>query len=129
RLDPFSAEKEEDIEWLHGLQSELHQQFVDWVRARRGTALSTEEELYTGEIWTGANAARLGLTDGLGTLRQTVTQRYPDAKIVIAEPRKTLLAKLGIGGAELRSRYTPQAIAGAGFDLLEQRAHWARFGL
>ncbi|MBO0841349.1 MAG: S49 family peptidase, partial [Sciscionella sp.] len=106
RLDPFRPEKQEDVTWLAGMHRQLHEQFVDWVRQRRGDKLPAEladavdadDGLFTGEVWTGARALELGLIDGLGTLREVIGERYPDAKITVAEPRKPLLARLGVGG-------------------------------
>lgn len=130
RLDPFLPEKAEDVQWLTGLQGELHQQFQAWVRERRGDRLvESETELFNGEVWTGANAHRLGLVDGLGTPREILAERFPDAEPQPVEGRKPLLARLGVGGGGLSTR-----LSGAGFadDLLhaaEVRAAWARFGL
>jgi signal peptide peptidase SppA len=67
RLDPFRPEKDEDVEWLKGLQAQLHEQFVSWVRSRRGDRLADGEDLFTGEVWTGARANELGLIDGVAT--------------------------------------------------------------
>src|SRR3954469_21636203 len=75
RLDPFQPEKPEDVEWLLGMQGELHQLFIEWVRSRRGTALDESAELFTGEVWTGRRALELGLIDGIGTAREVLTQR------------------------------------------------------
>ena len=128
RLDPFSPVKPEDIAWLKGLQGELHTEFTDWVKQRRGAKLADNPELFTGEVWTGARAAELGLVDGLGSLREIVAKKYPEADIAVAEPRKSLLARLGIAGGS-------SVFAGAGdkvlaaIDAVEQRAHWSRFGL
>ena len=128
RLDPFSPVKDEDITWLKGLQGELHTQFTDWVTQRRGDKLAADPELFTGEVWTGAKALELGLVDGLGSLREIVAKKYPQAEISVAEPRKPLLARLGIAGGS-------SVFAGAGdkllaaIDAVEQRAHWSRFGL
>ncbi|MFC0546466.1 S49 family peptidase [Kutzneria chonburiensis] len=128
RLDPFSPVKDEDIVWLKGLQGELHTQFTDWVKQRRGDKLAADPELFTGEVWTGAKALELGLVDGLGSLREIVAKKYPEADIAVAEPRKPLLARLGIAGGS-------SVFAGAGekllaaIDAVEQRAHWSRFGL
>jgi len=75
RLDPFRPERPEDVEWLQGLQADLHEQFVAWVRERRGDKLSGDEaDLFSGEVWTGAKAHELGLVDGLGTLREGTGQ-------------------------------------------------------
>src|ERR1044072_4408088 len=102
RLDPFRPEKDEDVEWLKGLQTQLHDQLVGWVKARRGDRLASEDDLFTGEVWTGAKAAELGLVDGVGNMRAVIAERYPDAEISVAEPKRPLLARLGLGGAAAR---------------------------
>ena len=92
---------------------------------RRGDRLKGGDELFTGEVWTGARALELGLIDGLGTPRGVLTERFPDVELVPVEARRPLLARLGIG-----------APAAAGADLVmgiaeaaEIRATWARYGL
>lgn len=127
RLDPFSPEKDEDVRWLHGLQNELHEQFTEWIRERRGDKLSNTEELFTGEVWTGAKAAELGLVDGLGTLRGIVKEKFPKAHLVDVEPRKPLLARLS--GSGPGARLGLGASASSLVEALEQRAQWSRFGL
>jgi ClpP class serine protease len=132
RLDPFRPESSEDVEWLGGLHAELHKQFIELVRSRRGDKLTgTDDELFSGEVWTGAKALELGLVDGLGTLRGVLAKRYGDANIVTAEPRRSLLARLGVGGAAARLGLdtSPVDTLFAGLDALEQRAAWSRFGL
>ncbi|GAB3286204.1 S49 family peptidase [Parasphingorhabdus pacifica] len=130
RLDPFSPEKEDDVRWLKNLQSQLHDQFTAWVRKRRGAKLdSADVDLFTGEVWTGARAAELGLVDGVGTMREIVRGRFPDAHIVSVEPRKPLLARLGVGSSAARFGGSPaESVLGA-VNALEQRAMWSRFGL
>lgn len=126
RLDPFSPEKEDDVRWLRGLQDELHQQFSDWVRQRRGDRLDESAELFTGEVWTGAKAKELGLVDGLGTLRGVLKERFPKAHVVGVEPRKPLLARISDRGPGAR---LGAAGASSVLEALEQRALWSRFGL
>ena len=98
RLDPFLPEKPEDVEWLRGLQDQLHAMFRDWVVARRGDRLVSGTELFDGEVWTGARALELGLVDGLGTPRAVLAERFPDAELVPVEGRRPLLAKHRSGG-------------------------------
>jgi signal peptide peptidase SppA len=132
RLDPFRPERQEDVAWLAGLQGELHEQFVAWVRQRRGDKLTgATDELFSGEVWTGAKAVELGLVDGLGTLRGVLDKRYPNAHVVSVEPRRSVLARIGVGGAAARLGLggAPGDHLLALFDLLEQRATWSRFGL
>ena len=120
RLDPFSPEKPEDVEWLKNMHSQLHELFVDWVKDRRGDRLTDSTDLFTGDVWLGQKAVDLGLVDGLGSLREIVRERYPDAEISVAEPKKPLLARLGIGAP---------AAASALLDAVTTKAAWSRFGL
>jgi signal peptide peptidase SppA len=127
RLDPFRPEKDEDVEWLKSLQTQLHDQFVGWVKERRGDRLRNDDDLFTGEIWTGAKAAELGLIDGVGNLREVIAERYPDADVMVAEPKRPLLARLGLGGAAV-GLSAADRVMGA-LDAMEIRATWSRFGL
>lgn len=118
RLDPFRPEKDEDVEWIKSLQSQLHDQFVSWVKERRGDRLDDGDDLFSGEIWTGTKAKELGLVDGVGNLRAVLTSRFPEAELTVAEPKRSLLARLGLGGAT-------QSLLTA----IEHRALWSRYGL
>lgn len=135
RLDPFQPERSEDVEWLLGLQSELHEMFIEWVRARRGDVLGDTAGLFTGEVWHGRRALELGLVDALGTPREVLARRFPDAHPVAVEPRKPLLARLGLGGVAAGGALpaaSGSSLAAAVPELLtrlEERATWSRFGL
>ena len=131
RLDPFQPEKAEDVEWLLGMQGELHEMFIDWVRSRRGAALQENDDLFTGEVWTGKRALELGLIDDLGTARDVLARRFPDAEPVTVEPRKPLLARLGLGGVLGPAAAPATALdpVGTALEWFEHRALWSRFGL
>lgn len=128
RLDPFSPEKPEDVDWLEGLQGKLHEQFVAWVRSRRGRKLAEDsDDLFSGEVWTGERALELGLVDHLGTLREVVKRRFGDAKVVVAESKKPLLARFGIGVDTTANGQLGRLLAI--LDAIEHRSTWSRFGL
>jgi signal peptide peptidase SppA len=129
RLDPFRPEKPEDVAWLSSLQGQLHELFVSWVRKRRGDKLtSPNDDLFSGEVWTGGKAVELGLVDGLGNLREVVAERFPGAEIAIAEPKRTLLTRLGLAGAASFGQSTGDRVLAA-VEAVETRAAWSRFGL
>jgi signal peptide peptidase SppA len=131
RLDPFLPEREDDVVWLRSMQTELHSMFRDWVCSRRGGRLTTDQQdLFTGEVWTGRRALELGLVDRLGTMRGEIAKRYPDAEIITVEARRPLLARLGLGpaAASLSGRGGPES-ALAVLEAFEHRATWSRFGL
>lgn len=129
RLDPFLPEKQEDVAWLRDLQDQLHTMFKDWVVERRGDRLGDKDDLFTGEVWTGAKAVELGLVDGLGTARTVLSERFPDAELVPVEGRKPLLARLGLTTpAASTSVISTDALLGLA-QAAEIRAAWARYGL
>jgi signal peptide peptidase SppA len=129
RLDPFLPEKQDDVVWLRDLQDQLHTMFQEWVVARRGDRLRKKDELFTGEVWTGAKAVELGLVDGLGTARAVLSERFPEAELVPVEGRKPLLARLGLTPpAASTSVISTDALLGIA-QAAEIRAAWARYGL
>ncbi|MCP4328507.1 MAG: S49 family peptidase [Alphaproteobacteria bacterium] len=126
-LDPFKPENAEDVEKLDGLLKELHQNFQDFVRSRRGERLKGDDRaLFSGEFWTGRTALDLGLIDGLGDLRGVMRERFGDrVKLRRVGGRESWIKrKLGLGQLT-----DPDAWAGAVFSAIEERALWQRYGL
>jgi len=123
-LDPFRDEDPDDVARLKRLQAEIHDGFKDWVRERRGARLKgAENELFTGEFWTGRRGLELGLVDSLGELRAVLQDRYgPKVHLPVIAPRRRLLQRFGLGSGI-------DSIGPAMLAALEERAHWQRFGL
>jgi protease-4 len=67
-LDPFSPESQSQKDYAKQMLSDIHHQFIDAVRAGRGTRLKETPEMFSGLFWTGARAVELGLADGYGTV-------------------------------------------------------------
>ncbi len=66
-LDPFLPEKKDDIDQILSIQKDLHKQFIDWIKIRRGKRLKgKDEELFNAGIWSGKTSKELGLIDGIG---------------------------------------------------------------
>lgn len=133
-LDPFLPERDEDVARLKALQADVHDSFIDLVKARRGGRLKPDEELFTGAYWTGRKAKELGLIDGLGDLRSVMRQRFGDEvdlRLVPAPQRGGLLRFLIPGLASeadapaMGGLVDPERLLGA----VEARALWARYGL
>ncbi|MCS3781586.1 S49 family peptidase [Tsukamurella ocularis] len=131
RLDMFEDVREGDVEWLHGLQGDIHGAFREWVTSRRGERLGDDPALFTGEVWIGRKAVDLGLADGVGTLRGVLEERFPDAEIEAMHTPKPLFARLlggtAIDGAGLASSVTAGVLDGA-IAGLQRRGLWANFG-
>ena len=47
---------------------EIHQQFITVVKVGRGERLKDNAELFTGRVWSGEQAVKIGLADGYGTV-------------------------------------------------------------
>ena len=47
---------------------QVHQQFIDAVKAGRGKRLKDTPELFSGLFWTGQQAVEMGLADQLGNV-------------------------------------------------------------
>ena len=113
RMDMFSPESDEDVAWLEGLQSTLHEEFKAWVTQRRGKRLKAADDvLFSGDIWIGARAVELGVVDGVGVLRSVIAERYPDAEIVSIETPRPLLSRLA-GGRLSVAALTQGVVTGA----------------
>ena len=71
-LDPFSPENPDEVARLKVLQRDVHRTFIDIVKQRRGARLkAADDELFSGEFWSGPRARDLGLVDGIGHVRST----------------------------------------------------------
>jgi protease-4 len=66
-LDPFSPQNPEEVEHVRGMREDIHQQFINVVKAGRGKRLKDDKDLFTGLIWTGEESMKLGLVDGLAS--------------------------------------------------------------
>jgi protease-4 len=67
-MDPFSPYSPKHKEFTQAMLKEIHEQFIDAVRAGRGKRLKENPEIFSGLFWTGSHAITLGLADGLGTV-------------------------------------------------------------
>ncbi|MAU51907.1 MAG: S49 family peptidase [Roseovarius sp.] len=117
-LDPFLPEKPEDVARIKALLEDIHSAFIAHVKERRGTKLSDDPALFSGEFWLGGRAIELGLADGFGHLEPRLKELYSDkVRLIRYGRRRGLLSRLGV------------RIVGDALGALEERAHYARFGL
>ncbi len=131
-LDPFQPEKENDIAFLKNLQLDIHDTFIQMVKARRGQLLADDPDIFSGLFWTGRRGLELGIIDSLGDLRGEVKKRYGDkARLELIQPVRSLFGRRQSGAAIAGALVEPMAAsAAAGLaEAIEERALWARFGL
>jgi signal peptide peptidase SppA len=133
-LDPFRSEVEEDVAYLKEIQTEIHNGFRDWVVSRRGDKLRQDQDadLFEGKFWTGGRAVELGLVDGIGDLRGVMRSRFGDkTRFQVYGERRSLAQRLGMARAFGPPDLSEVASGAAGgmLEVVEDRAHWSRFGL
>ena len=127
-LDPFVKEKKADVDRLKTFELDVHQVFIDHVKARRGDKLqAADDKLFTGEWWTAVRGLDLGLIDGLGDMHSVLRERFgKELRLKPIAPKRSLiqLPRFGFGADAQAGNLMTSAIAS-----LEDRALWSRFGL
>lgn len=128
KLDPFSPEKGEDIVWLKKIQGDIHENFKELVKTRRGERLKKrkDKELFSGDVWIGEKAVDLGLVDGIADIRSFCREKYGEkVKFKRIEGRQGFLArKLGLGQQIIGADAVDALVAA-----IRNRSLWGRFGL
>lgn len=66
-LDPFTPRKENETIYMQSLLNQVHQQFITAVKVGRGTRLKETPDLFSGLVWSGEEAVKLGLVDEFAT--------------------------------------------------------------
>lgn len=131
-LDAFQDEKPEEVERLKEIQHDIHENFKKMVRDRRGKRLKgLRSRLFSGEVFTGTEAVKMGLADGIGDLRTILRARFgKKVKMKLySEKQQRLGALLGFGGGS-DSEYGGMGDLPRGLiSAVEERLFWNRFGL
>jgi signal peptide peptidase SppA len=130
-LDPFLPEKPEDVERLKSVQHDIHEDFIALVKGSRGARLTgPENDLFSGEFWTGRKAVTLGVADGIGDLRTVLRQRFgEDVRMPLVGPERSLFGRTRPGVALRERLFGGVGLAEEVISALEERALWSRYGL
>ena len=86
-LDPFLPTRSEEVEHIETLLDEVHQQFIDTVKAGRGERLADDPAIFSGLIWTGARGVELGLADDFGSAGQVAREVIGAEEVIDYTPR------------------------------------------
>ncbi|MEQ9694147.1 S49 family peptidase [Shimia sp. SDUM112013] len=117
-MDPFRPENPEDVKRLKGMLEQIHVNFINHVKTRRGAKLENAPDLFTGEVWIGKQAQEMGLIDGIAHLVPFMKEKFgKDVTFRRYGIRRPVWQRFGTTLAQ-------DALSG-----LEERAEYARFGL
>jgi signal peptide peptidase SppA len=134
-LDSFAEQKEEDVARLREIQDEVHEFFKSMVRKRRGKRLKgLRGKIFSGDVFTGHEAVKLGLIDGIGDVRSVMRDRFGDKVVlkIVGEKKSKFGALLGLKGAKNIAENgigTMEDLPAGLMGAVEERMWWNRFGL
>ncbi|WP_111637123.1 signal peptide peptidase SppA [Marinomonas shanghaiensis] len=99
-LDPFAPMTEEAKSKWQAVLDETHQQFINAVKEGRGDRLVITDDVFSGMVFTGSQAVKIGLIDGLASVNDILNARFPNAEPIFYEPKqdswKELAKELGV---------------------------------
>ncbi len=102
-LDPFSPLKDAQRGKAQQMLNEVHQQFIEVVKAGRGKKLANDPDLFSGLVWSGATAQKLGLIDEFGSLESVARDVVKQENIVDFTPKPSwadrVARQIGVGAA------------------------------
>jgi protease-4 len=109
-MDPFSPESESDKIYLQTMLDDLHNQFINSVKAGRGNRLKNDPDLFSGLVWTGDRAVQLGLADDFGSVNDVARDVIKAEDLVDytvkPNPLSNLMTALGVSSAKTFAKVT-----------------------
>ena len=111
-MDPFSKENPQQVEMIKTMIDEIHQQFIAVVKEGRGARLKDTADLFSGRVWNGEQAVKLGFADGFGTV-ETVARDVFKAPDILDYTMKENFAE------RVAKRFGAEAGAAAGKALIK----------
>ena len=127
-LDPFLPEKKDDVKQILTIQKDLHAQFINWVKKRRGKRLKAKDEvLFNAGVWSGAKAKDLGLVDGIGDYYNVMKNIFGDEVKFKDFSKKTswFKQKFLSNSNTLNTDYLIESL----IKNIEERIIWSKYGL
>ncbi len=74
-LHPFLKEDKEEIETIKGQVHRIHTNFEGWVKSRR-PKLADDKDIFSGRVYYGKEAVKVGLADGIKSLSELVKSKF-----------------------------------------------------
>ena len=129
-LDSFQKQKLSDVKKLKSIQSEIFKNFKEVVLKSRGKKINVQNKnIFSGSFWSGKEAVKLGLVDGIGDLNTIMEKKFGEKiKYIPIKPKKSFLK-----GVLSRSSYfkdlvdTKETISDM-MEYMESRNIWGRYG-
>ncbi|MFY7857161.1 MAG: S49 family peptidase [Rubrivivax sp.] len=108
-LDPFSPRDAQQEAYTRELLDQIHQQFITVVRTGRGDRLKETPDTFSGLVWNGEEAVKIGLADKIGNLDFVAREVVKAEEIVDYTPQDNVAERLAkrfgaaVGGGAVRA--------------------------
>ncbi len=112
-MDPFSPVNPAHKEHAQAMLNEIHQQFINVVRAGRGKRLKETPDMFSGLFWSGEKSIQLGLADAVGNSDYVAREVIKEENIVDFTAREGLADRF----AKRFGAAATQALVGKKFSL------------
>jgi len=116
-LDPFQPTKESDVQHVQTLLADIHQQFISTVKEGRGDRLKESPDLFSGLIWTGEQAVKMGLVDELASSSYVAREVIGAETLVDYTPQPDLFERISQRFGVALGRGVGQVIGGQSLRL------------
>ena len=127
-LDPFLPEKKDDVKQILNIQKDLHAQFINWIKKRRGKRLKAKDEvLFNAGIWSGVKAKDLGLIDGIGDYYNVMKNIFGEDVKFKDFSKKTSWFKQKFFSS--KNSLNSDIIIDNLINKIEERIIWSKYGL
>ncbi|MDQ5768923.1 S49 family peptidase [Thiothrix subterranea] len=93
-LDPFLPENATQVAHVNNMLNTTHQQFIKVVKEGRDERLPNNPDIFSGLFWTGEDAVKLGLIDGLGSDAYVARELIKAEEMVNFTTEKDLIQRL-----------------------------------
>ena len=129
-LDSFQKQKLSDVRKLKSIQAEIFKNFKEVVVKSRNKKINKDnKDIFSGSFWSGKQAIKLGLADGLGDLKTTMEEKFgKKIKFITIKPKKSFIKSIFS-----KSYYTKDLVDTKKFindimSYMESRNIWSRYG-
>ena len=124
-MDPFKPEVEKDVKMMKTLLKDVHSFFKEFVKEARGDKLKDiQKNIFSGQVWNGEEATKIGLIDGVGDMRSIMKEKLgEDVKF------KRLKDEKGFFKGLLGVHRPNVSIAEDVIKTIETRGEWGKYGL
>lgn len=116
-LDPFSQLDPVQKAHLQSMLNQVHQQFITDVKSGRGDRLEDSPDIFSGLIWSGEAAQKLGLIDQFGSTAMVAREVIGEENIVEYEARKSLLQQLTADAGKISGEFASKLFSSSAVNL------------